>query len=145
MVETIIGAVVLLFIAVASVLYFMDRTGWNATILRASKIVRSHLPSKTGKINPQLEKADWEAQFSGKPVVVEKHKLVKTWMESISGVGDRAHAKCLCGHTTHVWVLHGLRSTHRAQYEAKDELEAHAKSAIEAERNKELSGGNFEF
>lgn len=144
MVETIIGVVVLMFIVVASVLYCMDRKGWNATVLRASKIVRSHLPSNTGKINHQLEKADWEAQFTGTPLVTEKHKLIETWTVNHSGIGEKLHAKCLCGYSETGWVNHVYPRSHDEQ-QVKDALEGHVRASNKAEKNKALTDGKFEF
>lgn len=104
-----------IFVIIAG-LYLADRKGWNATAKRLTTIVRANIES--GKPVKQIERkiekkaqADWDEQFTGKPVASGKnHEIAKTWYARVGG-DVYPHWRCKCGQSGwHINVEHANRT-----------------------------------
>lgn len=105
--ELIFGMIFLMVVLATSGIYFSDRSGWNATFKRISRMTRASLESKKeAKLLeklPQTEAKDaWTAQFNGKAVTAItapalKHEIVQTWFGEYGG-SIVPQYKCRCGY-----------------------------------------------
>lgn len=135
------------------ILYLADLKGWNKTISRASRIVRSNVVSRRDRTSEIEAAKDWDAQFSGKPRSIEvkskpkpspklRHSVSKTYVAYSHGY-EEAIAVCKCGTVYDEFTsIHGQDGARR---KARRDLESHIAASNEGEQRLAKSGGRFEF
>lgn len=122
-------------------LYLSDRSGWNATAKRLSKVVRANLEFKKDKdkMLPMLDSDEWTRQFQGKPAELpeakKKHYIVKTDFYR-THLGDWPRWKCKCGQSEHTPVLNNFGGLPAAIKDAQRDADRHVSQANKQEEIK---------